>query len=154
MAIGKIGFSEGAGVNIATYSFIEAGRTVHVERIAPSAGVTGSEITSATVIATGLVLGLSLSCPGRGRIVVTTKAEAANTDFCTFRLLFKNSEGTVLGMSVLAQSSFVEHSDGGTPNYRYGTVTVFSNDCGASSVEVYVVQLPTNGSFIIGLTAV
>ena len=59
-----------------------------------------------------------------------------------FRLQFKNSAGTIVGLSAEVSSALTEVNDGGTPSKRYGTLTVFANDVGASSVQMYVTELP------------
>lgn len=154
MSSSKIGFTEGAGLNIASFSFTEDAVTKHMERIAPGAGVMATFGDSATVTAVGLVSSFSVDCTGKGRIVFAVKAVTANGDFCTYRLVFKNGNGDVIGTSVLTQSSFTELTSGGSPNYRYGTVSVFANDCGAVSVEVYIVQLSSNESMECYLAAI
>lgn len=155
MTASKVGYTEGIGLNLATYSFTEDAVTKHVERIAPAAGVMSDFDDSATVTASGLVSDFSASCVGKGRIIVGAKAASvANTDFCTFRLVFKNGTGVVIGTSVLTQSTFTELTSGGSPDYRYGTASVFANDCCASSVEVYVVSIPSGSTVLIYLAAV
>lgn len=155
MSSSKAGYTEGIGLNIATYSFTEDSVTKHVERIAPAAGVMNDFDDSASVTTSGLVSGFSVSCVGKGRIVIGAKAASvANTDFCTLRLVFKNGTGEVIGTSVLTQSTFTELTSGGSPDYRYGTVAAFANDCCASSVEVYVVSIPSGSTVLLYLAAV
>lgn len=154
MSTNKIGHTEGVGLNIASHSFTEGGVTKHMERIAPGAGVMDTFDDTATVMAVGLVSGLSVDCTGKGRIVFAVKAATANGDFCTFRLVFKNGNGDVIGTSVLTQSSFTELTSGGSPDYRYGTVSAFANDCGATSAEVYIVQISSNESMVCYLAAI
>lgn len=154
MSSSKIGFTEGAGLNIASFAFTEDAVTKHMERIAPGAGVMATFGDSATVTTVGLVSSFSVDCAGKGRIVFAVKAATANGDFCTFRLVFKNGNGDVIGTSVLTQSSFTELTSGGSPNYRYGTVSAFANDCGATSVEVYIVQISSNESMVCYLAAI
>lgn len=155
MSSNKIGHTEGVGLNIATYSFTEDSVTKHIERIAPGAGVMAGFDDTASVTAVGLVSGLSASSIGKGRIIIGAKAESvANTDFCTLRLVFKNGSGDVIGTSVLTQITFTELTSGGSPDYRYGTVAAFANDCCSSSVEVYVVSIPSGSTVLLSLAAV
>ena len=145
MALNKIDY----GLDkIATHSFTEATETRHVERVAPGAGVLGAWDDSAEVTATGLVSGLSVDCTGRGRIIVGCLCEAALATTLKFRAVFKNSAGTVVGVSAEVSSALSELQDGGSPNKRYGTLTVFSNDAGASSAEVYVTALPAGATTV------
>lgn len=150
MSSNKIGFTEGAGLNIASFSFTEDGITKHMERIAPGAGLITGGFSFVDIAVVGLVSG-STACAGKGRIVVCAKAITGNTDYFTFRLVFKDSSGGVLGLSPLTQISFTELTSGGSPNYRYGTVAAFANDCCASSVELYIVTLPASNSVTIAV---
>ena len=152
MSSSKIGFTEGAGLNIASFAFTEDAVTKHMERIAPGAGVIAGGFSFTTVSAIGLVSG-NAACQGKGRIVVCAKAVTGNTDYFTFRLVFKDSSGGVLGVSPLTQISFGELTSGGSPDYRYGTVAAFANDCCASSVELYVVTLPASESVLTAVVA-
>ena len=127
---------------LATHSFTESSETKHVERVAPGAGVLGAWDDTATIIATGLVDDFSVDTTGRGRIIVGCLCEAALATTLKFRLQFKNSAGTVVGLSAEVTSALTEVDDGGTPAKRYGTLTVFANDVGASSVQMYVTELP------------
>ncbi len=154
MTTNKIQFTEGVGLNVASHSFTEDSVTKHMERIAPGAGVMASFGDDASITTVGLVSGFSVACEGKGRIILSTKAATANGDFCTFRLVFKNSNGDVIGTSVLTQSTFTELTSGGSPDYRYGTASAFANDCCAATVEVYVVQIPTNGTLLAYLSAI
>lgn len=154
MSTSKMGFSEGVGVNIATYTFMEDGVTKHMERIAPGAAVLSAFDDTATVSAVGLVSGFSAVCTGKGRIILGVKAVTTPSDYCSFRFIFKNDSDVVIGTSILLQSVFTEVTSGGSPDYRYGTVTVMGNDCCASTVEVYVVTLSANGSMVLSLGAV
>ncbi len=127
---------------IATHSFSEDAETKHVERVAPGAGVLGAWDDTATITATGLVADFSVDTTGRGRIIVGCLCEAALATTLKFRLQFKNSAGTVVGLSAEVTSALTEVTDGGSPAKRYGTLTVFANDVGASSVQMYVTELP------------
>lgn len=154
MSTSKMGFSEGAGINIASYTFIEDGVTKHMERIAPGAAVLSAFDDTATVSAVGLVADFSAVCAGKGRIILGVKAVTTPSDYCSFRFVFKDEAGVVIGTSILLQSVFTEISSGGSPDYRYGTATVLGNDCCASTVEVYVVSLSANGTMLLSLGAV
>lgn len=127
---------------LATHSFTESSETKHVERVAPGAGVLGAWDDSATITATGLVADFSVDTTGRGRIIVGCLCAAALATTLKFRLQFKNSAGTVVGLSAEVTSVLTEVTDWGSPAKRYGTLTVFANDVGASSVQVYVTVLP------------
>ena len=120
MALDKLIFGT---ENIATHSFTEAAEERHVERVAPGAGVLGAWDDTATITATGLVADFSVDTTGRGRIIVGCLCE-------------------VVGLSAEVSSALTEVNDGGTPSKRYGTLTVFANDVGASSVQMYVTELP------------
>ena len=139
MALGSV---EYGADRLATHSFSESGQTKNVERVAPGAGVLGAWDDTATITATGLVADFSVDTTGRGRIIVGCLCEAALATTLKFRLQFKNSAGTVVGLSAEVSSALTEVDDGGTPAKRYGTLTVFANDVGASSVQMYVTELP------------
>lgn len=140
---------------IATHSFSEDAETKHVERVAPGAGVLGAWDDTATITATGLVADFSVDTTGRGRIIVGCLCEAALAATLKFRLQFKNSAGTVVGLSAEVSSALTEIDDGGTPAKRYGTLTVFANDVGASSVQMYVTALPeTATSVVLNMAAI
>ena len=134
--------------NIATHSFSEESETRHVERVAPAAGVLGAWDNAAEVTATGPVDDFSVNTSGRGRIVVGCLAMGSQNTTCKFRLMFKNSAGTVFGVSAEATSTLTEVTNGGSPSMRYGTITVFSNDIGASSVQMYVTTLPSGATAV------
>ena len=134
---------------IATHSFSEDTETKHVERVAPGAGVLGAWDDTATITATGLVADFSVDTTGRGRIIVGCLCEAALATTLKFRLQFKNSAGTVVGLSAEVISSLTEVTDGGSPAKLYGTLTVFSNDVGASSVQMYVTVLPDAATSVV-----
>lgn len=134
---------------IATHSFSESGQTKNVERVAPGAGVLGTWDDTATITATGLVANFSVDTTGRGRIIVGCLCEAALATTLKFRLQFKNSAGTVVGLSAEVTSALTEVDDGGTPAKRYGTLTVFANDVGASSVQMYVTALPDAATNVV-----
>lgn len=146
MALDKLVFGSD---NIATHSFTEATEERHVERVAPGAGVLGAWDDTATITATGLVADFSVDTTGRGRIIVGCLCEAALATTLKFRLQFKNSAGTVVGLSAEVTSSLTEVLDGGTPSRRYGTLTVFANDVGASSVQMYVTAIPDAATSVI-----
>ena len=140
MALGSV---EYGADRLATHSFSEGGQTKNVERVAPGSGVLGAWDVTAEVTATGLVADFSVDTTGRGRIIVGCLCEAALATTLKFRLQFKNSAGTVVGLSAEVSSALTEVDDGGTPAKRYGTLTVFANDVGASSVQMYVTALPS-----------
>lgn len=133
---------------IATHSFTEAAEERHVERVAPGAGVLGAWDDTATITATGLVTDFSVDTPGRGRIIVGCLCEADLAATLKFRLQFKNSIGTVVGLSAEVTSTLTEVTDGGSPAKRYGTLTVFANDVGASSVQMYITALPSGATSV------
>ena len=134
---------------IATHSFPEDSEEKHVERVAPGAGVLAAWDDTATITAVGLVTDFSVDTTGRGRIVVGCLCEAALAATLKFRLQFKNSTGTVVGLSAEVSSALTEVTDEGSPAKRYGTITVFSNDVGASSVQMYVTALPAAATSVI-----
>lgn len=135
--------------NIATHSFTESAEERHVERVAPGAGVLGAWDDTATISATGLVADFSVDTTGRGRIIVGVQCAAARATTLKFRLQFKNSAGTVVGLSAEVTSSLTEVLDGGSPSRCYGTLTVFANDVGASSVQMYVTAIPAASTSVI-----
>lgn len=146
MALDKLIFGT---ENIATHSFTEATEERHVERVAPGAGVLGAWDDTATITATGLVADFSVDTTGRGRIIVGCLCAAALATTLKFRLQFKNSAGTVVGLSAEVTAALTEVDDGGTPAKRYGTLIVFANDVGASSVQMYVTALPSGATSVI-----
>ena len=91
MAQNKVGYTEGIGVNIASHSFTEDGHVKHMERIAPGAGIVESLTAFSNITATGIAAGLTKDTRGKGRIIVMAKAETGNTDFFTFRLVYKDA---------------------------------------------------------------
>lgn len=151
MTTNKIQFTEGVGLNVASHSFTEDGVTKHMERIAPGAGVLASGWSYTSVTAVGLVSSLSCATVGKGRIIVMAKAVTGNTDYFGFRLVFKDGAGVVMGVSELFQPVFGEHVSGSD---RFATISVSANDYCASSVEVYVVTLPTSNQVSLAVAAV
>lgn len=128
---------------LATHSFTESSETKHVERVAPGAGVLGAWDDTATVTTTGAVADFGVDATGRGRIIVGVKCEGTAAATFKFRLKFLNSLGVVVGVSAEVSSVLSEVDDGGTPAKKHGTLTVFSNDAGAASVQMYVTALPS-----------
>ena len=151
MSASKIGFTEGIGLNVASYSFTEDAVTKHMERIAPGAGVLASGWSYTSATAVGLVSGLSCSTIGKGRIIVAAKAETGNTDYFGFRLVFKDGAGVVIGTSQLIQPIFTELTSG---DDRFAEVSAFANDICASSVEIYITTLPTSAQVSVAVLAV
>ena len=145
MALDKLVFGSD---NIATHSFTEATEERHVERVAPGAGVLGAWDDTATITATGLVADFSVDTTGRGRIIVGCLCEGTLATTLKFKLQFKNSAGTVVGLSAEVSSALTEVTDGGSPAKRYGTLTVFANDVAASSVQMYVTALPVGATSV------
>ena len=134
---------------IATHSFSEGTETKHVERVAPAAGVLGAWDDTATITATGLVADFSVDTTGRGRIIVGCLCEADLATTLKFRLQFKNSAGAIVGLSAEVTSALTEVDDAGSPAKRYGTLTVFANDVGASSVQMYVTEIPSAATSVV-----
>lgn len=145
MALDKLVFGSD---NIATHSFTEATEERHVERVAPGAGVLGAWDDTATITATGLVADFSVDTTGRGRIIVGCLCEGTLATTLKFKLQFKNSTGTVVGLSAEVSSALTEVTDGGSPAKRYGTLTVFANDVCVSSVQMYVTALPVGATSV------
>lgn len=135
--------------NIASHSFTEGSDEKHIERVAPGAGVLGAWDDTATITATGLVADFSVDTTGRGRIIVGCLCEAALATTLKFRLQFKNSAGTVVGLSAEVSSALTEVGDAGSPAKRYGTLTVFANDVGASSAQMYVTAIPAAATSVV-----
>ena len=127
---------------IATHSFSEGTETKHVERVAPAAGVLGTWGDDGFATATGIVPNLTIDTIGKGRIVVGCIAVGTSNKYFKFRLMFKNSEGVIVGVSAEVESYITTILKEFTTNNYYGTITVFSNDVGASSVQVYATALP------------
>lgn len=151
MAQNKVGYTEGVGINIASHSFVEDGHTKHMERIAPGAGVLDVIPTFVNITATGIASGISRDVKGKGRIIIMAKAETGNTDFFTFRLLYKDGGGGVMGMSKAIQPVFAEYTES---TFRYATVSVVANDICAATVEIYVVALPTSLAVQLSIAAI
>lgn len=133
---------------IATHSFTEGAEERHVERIAPAAGVLGAWDVTASPTATGLVGSFTLDTTGKGRIIVGCLCNAALATTFKFRLVFANSSSQVVGTTAEVTSTLTETTDGGSPAKRYGTVTVFANDIGASSAKMYITALPESATSI------
>ncbi|MCE5199077.1 hypothetical protein LLG39_08880 [bacterium] len=149
MALDELGFTEGVGANVATHVVTEDAKTKHIERIAPGAGQLGDWDNSVTgVTAVGLVSGLSVSAIGRGRIIVGAKCETSLDYSYSFFLVFKNASAVVVGVSATVFATFKQVSDGGSPDKRYASIQCFANDCGATTVELYLVSLPAGATSI------
>lgn len=131
---------------ISTHSFTENAVEKHTERIAPGCGVAGAWDVTASVSAVGLVGSFSLPATGRGRIIIGAKCETTADYFYSAFLVFKSSTGVTLGVSATFSPTFKLHSDGGTPAKKYATVQAFANECGASTVEMYVTALPVGAT--------
>ena len=145
MALGSI---EYGADRLATHSFSEGGQTKNVERVAPGSGVLGAWDVTASPTATGLVSSFSLDTVGKGRIVVGCLCNAALATTFKFRLVFRNSVNQIVGTTAEVTSTLTEIDDGGSPAKRYGTVTVFANDLGASSAQMYITALPAAATSI------
>ena len=145
MALGSI---EYGADRLATHSFSEGGQTKNVERVAPGSGVLGAWDVTASPTATGLVSSFSLDTVGKGRVVVGCLCKAALATTFKFRLVFRNSANQVVGTTAEVTSTLTEIDDGGSPAKRYGTVTVFANDLGASSAQMYITALPASATSI------
>lgn len=143
MGTDGLGFTPGTGANVAVHSVTEDAETRVIERIAPGAGQTGAWEDTATATTTGLVSGFSVSTIGKGRIIVGAICNTTAGLFYTFRLVFKNSAGTVMGVSASVSPKFGALTDGTS---EYAELAVFANDCGASSVELYLEALPVGAS--------
>lgn len=128
---------------IATHTFTEDAETRDIERVTVGAGVVGDWGDTADVTATGLVSGLEIVTTGKGRIIIGATCNTTVGYFYTFRLVFKNSLGAVIGVSAAVSPKFGAHNDG---TNKYAELAVFANDCGASSVGVYVDALPVSAS--------
>ena len=115
MALDKLVFGSD---NIATHSFTESAEERHVERVAPGAGVLGTWDDTATITAVGLVADFSVDTTGRGRIIVGCLCEGTLATTLKFKLQFKNSAGTVVGLSAEVSSALTEVTDGGSPAKR------------------------------------
>ena len=145
MALGSI---EYGADRLATHSFSEGGQTKNVERVAPGSGVLADWAVTASPTSVGLVGSFSLDTVGKGRIVVGCLCEAALAATFKFRLIFRNSANQVVGTTAEVTSTLTEVDDGGSPAKRYGTVTVFANDLGASSAQMYITALPASATAI------
>lgn len=149
MALDDLGFTEGSGSNVATHKISEGGVDRHIERIAPGAGQLGAWDDSAIgVTAAGLVSGLSVTATGKGRIVIGALCETSADYTYSFFLVFKNSTGAVVGTSATVIATFKPIDNGGSPAKKYATLQVFANDCGATTVELYLVSLPSGATSI------
>lgn len=133
---------------IATHSFTEDAVEKHVERITAGAGVLGAWDDTATITATGLVADFTVPTTGKGRIIIGCLCEGTLATTLKFKLQFKNSAGTVVGLSSGVSATLTEVTDGGSPAKRYGTLTVFANDVGASSVQMYITALPAGATAV------
>lgn len=133
---------------IATHTFTEDTVEKHVERITAGAGVLGAWDDTATITTTGLVADFTVPTTGKGRIIVGCLCEGTLATTLKFKLQFKNSAGTVVGLSAEVFSALTEVTDGGSPAKRYGSITVFANDVGASSVQMYATALPVGATSV------
>ena len=145
MTLGSI---EYGADRLATHSFSEGGQTKNIERVAPGSGILADWAATASPTATGLVSSFSLDTVGKGRIVVGCLCNAALATTFKFRLVFRNSANQVVGATAEVTSTLTEIDDGGSPAKRYGTVTVFANDLGASSAQMYITALPAAATAI------
>lgn len=146
MALDKIAYGTD---NIATHSGTENAAEVHLERIAPGAGILGTWDDSAEgVSALGLVSGFSVTCAMRGRIILGAKCNTTADYFYSGFLVFKNSSGTVVGVSATVSPTFKALDDGGSPAKKYATIQCFGNECGATTVEFYLTAFPSGATAI------
>ena len=145
MALGSV---EYGADRLATHSFSEGGQTKNVERVAPGSGVLGAWDVTASPTATGLVGSFTLDTTGKGRIIVGCLCDAALAATLKFRLVFSNSSSQVVGTTAEVTATLTETTDGGSPAKRYGTVTVFANDLGASSAQMYITELPASATSV------
>lgn len=143
MALEGLGYTPGAGAQLAVHEFTEDAETRFTERIAPGAGQTGAWEDTATATSAGLISDFSVSTIGRGRIIVGAKCNTTAELFYKFRMVFKNSAGTIMGVSAPVSPKFGILTDG---TNEYAELAVFANDCGASSVEIYLEALPAGAS--------
>lgn len=153
MSTSDILFTQGVGTSIATHLVTEDGKQKQIERIAPGAGVINSTLSFSSVSAAGLVPATT-DTQGKGRIVVSAKSVTGNTDAFTFRLVYKSAAEEIIGTSPIVQGFFTELTSGGSPDYRYSTVSVFANDACAAYVQVYVVTMPSSGSLQVAVSSV
>jgi len=143
MALDGLGYTPGEGANVAVHSITEDEETRVIERIAPGAGQMGAWEDTATATEAGLVSGLSVSTIGKGRIIVGAICNTTPELFYKFRMVFKNSSGTVMGVSASVSPKFGILTDGTS---EYAELAVFANDCGASSAEIYLEALPVGAA--------
>lgn len=145
-------YTEGIGDRqLATYRFLEDGVNRDVERIAPGAGVLDEFTSEVGISVIGPRPYTEITCRGKGRIVVKFRAATGATDLCSFYLVFKAANGSIIGTSPLVYAAFttvVEDSK------SVAVASVFSNDCCASFVYVDIVGLPQNGSVDVFIAAI
>lgn len=151
MAQNKVGYTEGIGINIASHSFSEDGQTKHMERISPGAGVVDVMPVFVNVTVAGVAAGISRDVKGKGRIIVMAKAETGAGDYFTFRLVYKDANGSVMGVSKSVQPVFGEYSES---TFRFSIVSAFANDVCASTVEIYIISLPLSGAVQLSVAAI
>lgn len=143
---------------IATHSFPEGGETKHTERICPGAGVyPDPPDDTAVATTTGLVANFFAVTTGKGRIVVSGKAETTAGATFSIQLVYYKTEtqsaANIIGVSstvILTMSSLL---DGGDPSLRLAGVAVFANDVGARSVGVNLVTITPNNSVSLEIAA-
>lgn len=141
----------------ATHSFTEGGETRQIERIAAGSGqLPAVWDDTASVTATGLVAGFTAVTTGCGRIVLKAAANTTTGDTFKFRLVFYNSEtpgtSSIIGVSPIITQSFSAVVDEAAN--KIAAHSTFANDCGASSVGVYVEQLSANGTLLLSMSAI
>lgn len=151
-------FIEYGSDKIATNSFTEGGETKHTERICPGAGVyPTTPDDTATAVTTGLVADFFAITTGKGRIVVSGKAETTAGTTFSIQLVYYKTEtqeaANIIGVSSTVILTMATLTDGGDPSKRLAGVAVFANDVGARSVGVNIITLTANNSVDLAIAA-
>ncbi len=137
-----LGFTEGAGANIATHAITEGGETRHVERVAPASGVIEAP-TTASIAATSTV-GLYpaaeyLDCQGKGRIVINSVLSVSG-ESAGFRIAFYDASATLIGYTE-EQTITDSEMDTGSSTY-WGELIIAANEVGAASYKIRLTTIP------------
>lgn len=142
----SLGFTEGAGTNIATHTITEDGETRHVERIAPSAGVIDMPDTASVAATSTLGMypsALFLDCQGKGRIVINSVLSVSG-ESAGFRIAFYDVAGNIIGYTA-EQTVKDSGIDTGSATY-YGELIIAANEVGAATYKLRLTTAPATGT--------
>lgn len=142
MALNKIGYTEGSGLNIASHSFSEGGNTVHCERTALATGI--ATLPGSPQVDTENTVSVFPADPIdiTGLAVIGIKANfSGNNVETTIKLRFYDSADVLIAESSVYTILNTTVAD----DTRYlGTFLEFYNKFGACGLKISILTIPTN----------